>query len=140
MATWLLPGAPSQPSTIRASTECLFLTWRTRRVAVSKSKTMGQPHPGVPTGCRLYEPLDLGFGEVLPPCSSAFGRRRAQLQRAGNGIQADRGISAKCRVWRSRTRPSLLKVRNGCTNLTEEVEEIAPCVSCRSKSILPFQP
>jgi len=81
MATWLLPGAPSQPSTIRASTECLFLTWRTRRVAVSKSKTMGQPHPGVPTGCRLYEPLDLGFGEVLPPCSSAFGRRRAQLQR-----------------------------------------------------------
>jgi len=46
---------------------------------VSKSKTMARPHPGVPNGCRLYEPLDLGFGEAMPPCSSASGRRRVEM-------------------------------------------------------------
>jgi hypothetical protein len=59
-----------------------------------KSPDNGGRIPESPQAYRPLEPLDFGFGEALPPCSSAF--------RTPSGTTPM--TSAKCRLWRSRTR------------------------------------
>jgi hypothetical protein len=93
MATWLLPGAPSQPSTIRASTECLFLTWRTRRVAVSKSKTMGSRIPESPPVVASMSRSTLASVRCFRPAarhSDAAGHNSKELGTESKPIEAYR--------------------------------------------------